>query len=263
VGWFFWGHKMQITGTFILRVFWRLRLIAMVGTVATAGLGQNANADVLYRSIPSLLEVSPGEACSSCPASVTPLYGPYRMYDAFSLDTSATIQTIQFSIFSRYASSTIDVGIFSLAGSAPGASIFTQTFTPSGFSSVVPGSIGSYGETSVVTVNIGGLNLGPGWFDISFYNSTDLIIPLYSDTISKFATQTAPISPVWPTGYVQVPYAGLGFELDGVTPATGELVGLGSPSPAVPEPSTWAMLLLGFAGIGFMAYRQRNTVRFA
>jgi hypothetical protein len=27
---------------------------------------------------------------------------------------------------------------------------------------------------------------------------------------------------------------------------------------AVPEPSSWAMLLLGFAGIGFMAYRRKN-----
>jgi hypothetical protein len=26
---------------------------------------------------------------------------------------------------------------------------------------------------------------------------------------------------------------------------------------SVPEPSTWAMLLLGFAGIGFMAYRRK------
>ena len=26
----------------------------------------------------------------------------------------------------------------------------------------------------------------------------------------------------------------------------------------VPEPTTWAMMLLGFAGIGFMAYRRRN-----
>ena len=28
---------------------------------------------------------------------------------------------------------------------------------------------------------------------------------------------------------------------------------------AVPEPSTWAMLLLGFATIGFLAFRQRKT----
>ena len=32
---------------------------------------------------------------------------------------------------------------------------------------------------------------------------------------------------------------------------------------AVPEPATWAMMLLGFAGVGFMAYRRRsgNTIR--
>lgn len=29
-------------------------------------------------------------------------------------------------------------------------------------------------------------------------------------------------------------------------------------SPAIPEPSTWAMLLLGFAGIGFVAYCRKS-----
>jgi PEP-CTERM motif len=27
---------------------------------------------------------------------------------------------------------------------------------------------------------------------------------------------------------------------------------------AVPEPSTWAMMILGFAGVGFLGYRRRN-----
>jgi hypothetical protein len=31
-----------------------------------------------------------------------------------------------------------------------------------------------------------------------------------------------------------------------------------SVTTAVPEPSTWAMMILGFAGVGFMAYRRRN-----
>ena len=30
-------------------------------------------------------------------------------------------------------------------------------------------------------------------------------------------------------------------------------------APAAPEPSTWAMMILGFAGIGFMAYRRRKS----
>jgi hypothetical protein len=28
---------------------------------------------------------------------------------------------------------------------------------------------------------------------------------------------------------------------------------------SVPEPSTWAMMILGFAGIGFMTYRRRKS----
>jgi hypothetical protein len=31
-------------------------------------------------------------------------------------------------------------------------------------------------------------------------------------------------------------------------------------SPAVPEPATWAMMLLGFAGLGFVGYRQRQKI---
>jgi hypothetical protein len=30
----------------------------------------------------------------------------------------------------------------------------------------------------------------------------------------------------------------------------------------VPEPSTWAMMILGFAGVGFVAYRRRNAAAF-
>ena len=29
-------------------------------------------------------------------------------------------------------------------------------------------------------------------------------------------------------------------------------------NPGVPEPSTWAMMILGFAGVGFMAYRRKS-----
>jgi hypothetical protein len=35
----------------------------------------------------------------------------------------------------------------------------------------------------------------------------------------------------------------------------GQATGVGS----VPEPSTWAMMILGFAGVGFMAYRKRKN----
>jgi hypothetical protein len=34
-------------------------------------------------------------------------------------------------------------------------------------------------------------------------------------------------------------------------------------SAAVPEPSTWAMMLLGFAGLGFLAHRRRRQTKLA
>ena len=42
------------------------------------------------------------------------------------------------------------------------------------------------------------------------------------------------------------------FRID-VTPNVG----------AVPEPATWAMMILGFCGVGFMAYRRKNQFRLA
>jgi hypothetical protein len=43
---------------------------------------------------------------------------------------------------------------------------------------------------------------------------------------------------------------------------TGEVAGTGTLS-AVPEPSTWAMMLIGFAGLGFAGYRQRRKLAVA
>lgn len=36
-----------------------------------------------------------------------------------------------------------------------------------------------------------------------------------------------------------------------------------APAPAVPEPATWAMMLLGFTGIGFVVRRRRLETQFA
>lgn len=38
---------------------------------------------------------------------------------------------------------------------------------------------------------------------------------------------------------------------------------VGNDVGAVPEPSTWAMMILGFAGLGFMAYRRRSSAMLA
>ncbi len=50
------------------------------------------------------------------------------------------------------------------------------------------------------------------------------------------------------------------FFTDGLN---GERDGLFGSIRAVPEPSTWAMLLLGFAGVGFITYRRRKSAALA
>jgi hypothetical protein len=51
----------------------------------------------------------------------------------------------------------------------------------------------------------------------------------------------------------------VGPDLDGVTPTFNAAFSLNG--ALVPEPSTWAMMLLGFAGLGFAGYRRAFHVR--
>lgn len=42
-------------------------------------------------------------------------------------------------------------------------------------------------------------------------------------------------------------------------PGSGAIGGTLTIAAAVPEPSTWAMMVLGFLGVGFMAYRREQN----
>lgn len=54
-----------------------------------------------------------------------------------------------------------------------------------------------------------------------------------------------------------ISFSGLSFDKV-VLSSTGNSFEFDNISAAVPEPSTWAMLILGFAGVGFMVYRRKN-----
>jgi hypothetical protein len=56
--------------------------------------------------------------------------------------------------------------------------------------------------------------------------------------------------------------SGFIFAADVIGPSGGTGAVAGDPLVAgVPEPSTWAMMALGFIGVGFMAYRRKNHGR--
>jgi hypothetical protein len=86
--------------------------------------------------------------------------------------------------------------------------------------------------------------------------------------VEESFSQTSPFS-FQETGYFTTPttfgsvYATFHDNLFGA----GNACGPGEPCtplfftvlPSAPEPSTWAMMILGFMGVGFMAYRRKQS----
>jgi hypothetical protein len=83
------------------------------------------------------------------------------------------------------------------------------------------------------------------WFDFASFNNNDVLELFVSNSLGTW-TDAASIDLVFPSQ----------FAPGGAT----ELFSSGQLTQAVPEPSTWAMLLLGFAGLGFMAYRRKSKL---
>lgn len=100
-------------------------------------------------------------------------------------------------------------------------------------------------------------NLGGG---ITFATGNDVLADslgfLNFVSLQLFGGTTS--SPSFNTGSFDL----TGYDVsDGSVPSATLVI---SAVPAIPEPSTWALTILGFAGVGFMAYRRRSqTAAFA
>jgi hypothetical protein len=134
-----------------------------------------------------------------------------------------------------------NTGNFTYTG--PGQSVTSDTLT-----TVI------LGDNQVVFVNDNPNDIGTHFFTSSF-NGPILYDLTNGSAFAGWAVTSA--TQPYTSAYLTSSAVGLNFE--------GELYG-GSVtiSGAVPEPSTWAMMLLGFAGVGFVAYRRKSkpAVRF-
>jgi PEP-CTERM motif len=179
--------------------------------------------------------------------------------------------------------------------SAPSSlsSLGSLNFVPTGFSNagalvVASYNNGSYGVLSLSsdgsgTYNLGALTSGvgniPGGPEGFVYikagndgfSANSMLIAQYgTGTVTAYEVDAQGL-PILATGRLFI--SGLsGAEGSTIDPLTGDFLfstfgggnqiavvqGFDVPVTAVPEPSTWAMLILGFAGVGFMAYRRRN-----
>ena len=84
----------------------------------------------------------------------------------------------------------------------------------------------------------------------TFANSNGVIVG------TPFAIGDGPVSFVAPTEATELL---LGINDNVFGDNTGQLEVAVTLASAVPEPSTWAMMILGFFGLGFMAYRRKQN----
>jgi hypothetical protein len=197
-----------------------------------------ANATVIYQSIPDLT-VSPFFVlCSQCSGD------GQSIGQLFSLRAAATATSVSFAVDNTFVPTSVTVGIYNDSGGTVGSVVYNQTF--SSFASDVP----TGNKTDVVTVNIGAVSLPAGTFDLFLTNPVSLAIPVYegfgpgNQIIVALGESTSPL-----TGDS---YSSSFLGADSAVSITGSVSG------GVPEPSTWALMGLGFVGLGLAAYRRRR-----
>lgn len=170
-----------------------------------------------------------------------------------------------------------------------------MNFVPTGFSNagalvLLSYNNGSFGQQALTPASAGTFSLGtltPGGFNLTGgpegfvyiksgnpdFNSDSMLVAEYGAGVVSAYQVDANGLPI--AGTRKIFISGLsGAEGAAIDPLTGDFLfstfgsgnqiavveGFVAPvtQSGVPEPSTWAMMLLGFAGVGFMAYRRRS-----
>jgi hypothetical protein len=93
----------------------------------------------------------------------------------------------------------------------------------------------------------------------------DFFTPGASDVTISFGNYTSPsistgsFGPIQFEGFTSdTPFQVVTLTFSGGDPDGFSVFDVTTAVAAVPEPSTWAMMLLGFCGLGFLAHRRRN-----
>ena len=179
-------------------------------------------------------------------------------------DTTTT-QALNQGVFANWTVSSGTVDVIGDGGSFDYFPGVQGNYVDLNGSSGAPGAITTIQSfaagTYSVSFDLAGSQGGSGNVDPLFPHTTQIEFSIGG------VTQTLPLNPTSPfttytflfttTGAGQLTFRDLpggnnnvGNILDNVTVT------------AVPEPSTWAMMILGFMGVGFMAYRRSNNSAF-
>ncbi len=208
----------------------------VVASIAIAVLiSSGAQAQIVYDNIPGFPNsTNPVDWCSACGSS-------FQVYQPFSLGSAYNIRSTDFAIQINGSSQTINVSVWN---AALNTELFSQTLAPGSYTESYV-SIG-FGY-DVVSANLSGLSLSAGDYYIS-YAGINMAIPGWTFGQGETFVQTYgygdtdPAADLDDSPYIYDQYGA--FDLAGTPPGA-----------ATPLPSTWTMLIAGFAGLGFFAYR--------
>jgi PEP-CTERM motif len=119
------------------------------------------------------------------------------------------------------------------------------------------------GPDNVLTITLPGNTTAFGIDFASLFSSTTATFEL-SNGFGKTVNTTANANGTQFIGFVTTPGGSFGDPFDSVTFTVPEgqswvVEDITTATAAVPEPSSWAMMILGFCGLGFMAYRRKKN----
>jgi hypothetical protein len=196
---------------------------------------------------------SDGTACNSgCYTSSPNLY---RVYDNFTLSSTGSITSVTwYGTYYDYVTpsnnpaggitTNWDIGFFNNNGGVPGASLYSVAIPAANVTSTDIG-LSTYNGSSLelikfqATLPSSFLATGGAEYWFSVYSDQPDFNPLFAWSGANAPGDGSYQSGVGPRTYDRA------FSLDGAV-------------SGVPEPSTWAMMILGFCGLGFLAHRRRN-----
>jgi hypothetical protein len=168
------------------------------------------------------------------------------------------------------------VALATQTGAAHAAVVYDLTLTATS-----GGTTGGSGAITLSAAPLTGLNQVSNYFQAPQNGSgtlLDLTITLGGDTftLAQKNNGSNPLVQFTSGGLDDITYAGVAANGDSLQMTSGfvfftvqnRIQEFGTFSavldvaPAVPEPSTWAMVIFGFCGLGFMAYRRKNAPTF-
>ncbi len=221
------------------------RLVSLSAAVLVLVIGSSANAVTIV--------ATPGALTGSVPAE----QGGLVNFSAPSTGSFASGTFTENGI--AFSPTTPGQGGTVVSGTSPG-----NYANPAGYVGNYMAILGGQSETLKFSnsMDIFGLY----WGSIDTYNSVEFLLNgAQVGAIIKGSDLAVPIeasgNQLGPDSNAYVTFSNLLFD-EVILSSTGNSFEFSNVAAAAPEPATWAMMVLGFAGIGFLAYRRKSKPSF-